>query len=306
MTSPAVRGRPGSLAIVLLAAIALVSLAIVWQVTRPASLPPYVPLTPSPEPIGAEVVIAAGDIARCDSVHDEGTARVVEGIAGTVLAIGDNAYESGSPIEYRDCYDPTWGRFLDRTRPVPGNHEYGTNGAAGYFGYFGPSVGTPAQPWYAYDLGAWRLYALDSQCLLTDDCDGQAETAWLRADLAANPRECVLAYWHHPRFSSGRHGDTPEVGPIWATLASAGGDVVLQGHDHLYERFAPIDGIRSFVLGTGGADHYEFHVIKSGSEVRDAEAFGVLVVTLRDGSYDWRFQASEGNTFVDSGSADCH
>lgn len=316
MTAPAARGRPGSLAnAALLMMILLIGIAIVWQVSRPAPLPPYVPGTPIPEPVGAEVIIAAGDIATCDTNHDEGTARVVEGIEGTVLALGDNAYETGSPTEYRDCYGPTWGRFKDRTRPVPGNHEYETPEAAGYFGYFGAAVGTAAQPWYAYDLGAWRLYALDSECSVDDRCDAAAELAWIQSDLASNPRQCVLAYWHQPRFSSGRHGDNVEMQSLWAELATAGADVVLQGHDHLYERFAPIDGlgdiapatgIRSWVLGTGGGEVYEFHDIRAGSEVRDAGAFGVLVMTLRADSYDWRFASSEEGSFFDSGTGQCH
>ncbi|MEO7117571.1 MAG: hypothetical protein ABIZ34_01220, partial [Candidatus Limnocylindrales bacterium] len=169
-------------------AIVLILGAVVYQVTRRSSLPPYTPGTPVAEPAGAHVVIAAGDIATCDSDHDELTARVVEGVAGTVLPLGDNQYESGTPTEYRDCYGPTWGRFKERTRPVPGNHEYQTPDAAGYFGYFGPAVGTAAAPWYAYDLGSWRLYALDSDCFIGDDvdtvCDAAGELAWLRSDLA--------------------------------------------------------------------------------------------------------------------------
>ena len=304
-------------AVVLAAAAALVigflvSSAGPSSTATPAPTPVGPTRPPASEPPGAHVLVGAGDIAACGSAHDDATAALVEGIAGTVFTAGDNAYESGTVEQYRDCYGPSWGRFKDRTRPVPGNHEYQTPGAAGYFEYFGAAAGDPARPWYAYDLGEWRVYALDSNCDAIGGCGSDSpEVAWLADDLTAQPRNCVLAYWHHPRFSSGRHGNTEEVQPIWATLADAGADVIVAGHDHLYERFAPIDaagvpspdGMRSFVIGTGGKNLYEFHDIQPGSEVREAATFGVLALTLRDGSYEWRFVPAEGRIFTDSGSA---
>ena len=306
---------------IVLVAAAMLLLFVPWALSGfsiPAA-PPPLPAGPAPSPQpelpGTARVIAAGDIAVCGSDWDEWTARTVETLAGTVLALGDDAYKHGSSADYRDCYDPSWGAFRARTRPVPGNHDWETAGAAGYLGYFGPDVAPDGRTWYAYDLGSWRLYALDADCPVEGVCDADAQLAWLSADLAANPRTCVLAYWHQPRFSSGRHGDNPAVQPMWQLLADAGADVVLNGHDHLYERFAQLDaagqpsaaGMREFVVGTGGGGLYEFHTIKVGSEVRDAATFGVLALDLHDASYDWRFIPVEGTTgFTDTGSTACH
>jgi hypothetical protein len=268
-----------------------------------------------PEPSGARVLVGAGDIADCGSTGDEATAALVEGIASTVFTAGDNAYPGGTIGQYRECYGPSWGRFIDRTRPVAGNHEYEDAGAAGYFEYYGALAGSAEAPWYAYDLGPWRVYALDSNCGPVGGCAADSgQLRWLRQDLADTPRECVLAYWHHPRFSSGRHGSQAQVDELWRTLADAGAEVVMAGHDHLYERFAPLDaageasatGIRSFVVGTGGRSLYEFHDIHRASEVRDAATFGVLALTLRDGGYDWRFVPIEGASFTDAGSGTCN
>lgn len=278
-----------------------------------------------PEPVGSPVatapdggalLVGAGDIASCANDHDAATARLVERLDAAVFTAGDNAYEAGTRQEYADCYGPTWGRFRDRTHPVPGNHDYVTAGASGYFGYFGAAVGAAGRSWYAYEVNGWRVYALDSDCQLDGGCDdGSPELAWLRADLAAHPTRCVLAIWHHPRFSSGRHGDDPAVQPLWAALVAAGADVVVAGHDHLYERFArrgadgaadPSGGIREFVVGTGGRELYEFHSIGPTSEVRDASTYGVLALTLWPDRYAWRFLPAEGATFTDSGSESCH
>lgn len=296
-----------------------VGLALVWRFAeRPLELPLSSPAPGSVAlpPSGAEVLIAAGDISECDSNADEATARLVESLSGTVAALGDLAYDSGSPSEFDRCYSPTWGRFRDRSRPVPGNHEYVTPGAAGYFEYFGEVAGSRGASWYAYDMGAWRIYALDSNCSQAGGCgEGSPQLEWLRGDLAQAPRDCVLAYWHHPRFSSGRHGSSTAVQPFWQLLSDSGADVVLVAHDHLYERFTPLDaagepdperGIRSFVVGTGGKDLYTFRDIIPRSEVRDHDTYGVLVMTLRDSSYDWRFVPIEGETFTDQGSGECH
>jgi hypothetical protein len=271
---------------------------------------------PSSTTSGPETLIAAGDITSCSVTSDSATARLVESIPGTVATLGDDAYESGSAQEYRQCYDPTWGTFLDRTRPAPGNHEYLTAGAAGYFAYFGLRAGDAKVGYYAYDLGAWRLYALNSNCADIGGCGADsAEVAWLQADLAAHPTQCVLAYWHHPRFSSGEHGSNAFVAGLWDTLEAAGADIVLNGHDHDYERFAPMNaagqvdtngGIVEFVVGTGGRSHYPFTRILPTSEVRDDTTFGVLDLTLSPGGWSSRFVPVAGKTFSDTASGTCH
>ena len=232
-----------------------------------------------------------------------------------VFTAGDNAYETGSLANYADCYDPTWGAFADRTWPVPGNHEYGTPGAAGYFDYFGARAGTVGAGWYAYDLGGWRIYALNSNCAVVGCAAGSAQEQWLRADLAASPRACVLAYWHHPRFSSGEHGNDPEVAPLWDALYEAGAEVIVNGHDHDYERFAPqtptgeansATGIREFVVGTGGAALRAFSTVRANSQVRNSATYGVVKLTLSPTGYAWQFVAAGSGTFRDSGSSTCH
>jgi Calcineurin-like phosphoesterase len=271
---------------------------------------------PSGTQRGPETLIAAGDITSCAVTSDSATAKLVESIPGIVATLGDDAYESGSAREYRQCYDPIWGAFLDRTRPAPGNHEYLTSGAAGYFGYFGLRAGDPKLGYYAYDLGAWRLYALNSNCADIGGCGpGSAQVAWLKADLAAHPTQCVLAYWHHPRFSSGEHGSNAFVAGLWDTLVAAGADIVLNGHDHDYERFAPMNdtgqvdttgGIVEFVVGTGGRSHYPFTRNLPTSQVRDDTTFGVLDLTLSPGGWSSRFVPVAGQTFTDSASGTCH
>ena len=260
-------------------------------------------------------IIGAGDIASCAYATDSQTAALLDDEWGTVLALGDNAYPKGSADQYQNCYGPTWGRHLKRTRPVPGNHEYRTRGAAGYFGYFGSRAGTPGKGWYAFDRGAWRVYALNSNCAEVGGCwIGSRQQRWLAADLAAHPRQCVLAFWHHPYFSSGSHGNITDVRGLWKTLQAAGAEVVLSGHDHDYERFAPqtwqgladpANGIREFVVGTGGTPVEAFNVIKPNSEVRNHTAHGVLRLRLHDGMYRWRFISTDG-LFSDSGTATCH
>ncbi len=223
------------------------------------------------------VLVGAGDIADCTTDHDARTAELVEGIAGTVFTAGDNAYEAGAPAAFRDCYGPTWGRFRDRTRPAAGNHDFVTRGADGYFGYFGPAAGRAPGGWYSYDAGAWHVVVLNSNCDAVGGCDAaSAQGAWLAADLAAHPARCTLAIWHHPRFSSGEHGGDPRADAFWRALYAAGADVVVNGHDHDYERFAPqapdgtadqAGGIREFVVGTGGKELRGFRSSAPNSEV---------------------------------------
>lgn len=285
--------------------------------TPPPSAPPPAPSpTPAPTPPAAAgaVLVGAGDIASCGLTADSATAKVVAGISGTVFTAGDNAYERGTAAEFRDCYGPTWGAFRDRTYPAPGNHDYETSGAGGYFSYFGARAGPVGTGWYAYDLGGWRIYALNSNCFVVG-CDvGSEQEQWLRADLATNPRACVLAYWHHPRFSSGQHGNDAEVAPLWEALYAAGAELIINGHDHDYERFAPqapggtadpSTGIRQFVVGTGGASLRSFSTIRANSEVRNSATFGVLKLTLSSGSYTWQFVPAGSGTFRDSGNGTC-
>jgi hypothetical protein len=273
--------------------------------------------TPTPISGADPVLVAAGDISSCANNGDAATANLLDSIAGTVITLGDNAYESGTATEFTNCYDPTWGRSKARTRPAVGNHEYGTAGAAGYYGYFGAAAGDPKKGYYSYDLGAWHIIAINSNCSQVGGCQtGSAQEQWLRSDLAAHPTACTLAYWHHPRFSSGEHGSTSSMQPIWQTLYDAGADVVLNGHDHDYERFAPQDpagnadsarGIREFVVGTGGKSHYAISTPITNSEVRNSDTFGVLKLTLHATSYDWQFIPEAGRTFTDSGSGvACH
>jgi hypothetical protein len=252
-------------------------------------------------------LVGAGDIASCDDEEDELTAQLLDEIPGTIFTTGDNAYSDGTFEEFMNCYDPTWGRHKERTRPIPGSHEYHTPAAEGYFQYF-----DGIEPYYAYDLGTWRIYALNSE---VDMSEGSPMMTWLEQDLAENPRECVLAYWHVPRWSSGEeHGRDPRVQPLWETMFEAGAELVLNGHEHNYERFTPMNaegepvpnGLRQIVIGTGGGGLYGFDEILSTSEARNDSTFGVLKLTLRETGYDWEFIPIAGSTFTDSGSAECH
>jgi hypothetical protein len=271
----------------------------------------------------APVLLAVGDIADCRSSGDEATAAVIRRLRGTIATLGDNVYRSGSAREYEDCYGPTWGMENARTRPVPGNHEYGTPRARGFFGYFGAASGDHGTGYYSYDLGAWHVVALNSNCEAIGGCTANsAQGQWLRAELARHPATCTLAYWHHPLFSSGKtHGGDAAMRPIWKLLYAAGADVVLSGHEHNYERFAPQDpgglpdparGIREFVVGTGGESHYGFGKPLPTSERRNADTYGVLALTLHPTGYDWAFvPAGRGGSprnhaFTDNGSGTCH
>jgi hypothetical protein len=268
-------------------------------------------VTVSPQPASV-VLVGAGDIASCTSSDDETTAKLLDAIDGTVFTAGDNAYENGSAADYSQCYDPTWGRHKSRTRPAIGNHEYNTVGAAGYFDYFGTAAGDRSKGYYSYDLGAWHVIVLNSNLLMTA---GSFQETWLRADLAAHPMRCTLAIWHHPRFSSGHHGSSTTLQPLWQALYDANADLVVSGHDHIYERFKPqtpdgqVDltrGIREFVVGTGGASFYAFEHPAPNSEVKNDVTHGVLKLTLYGDRYDWKFVPVAGSSFTDSGTGTCH
>lgn len=272
--------------------------------------------TPVATPDAGMVLVGAGDIASCHFDGDEATARLLDEIEGTIFTLGDNAYDNGTAEEFAQCYDPTWGRHLERTRPVPGNHDYYTEGAQGYFDYFGTNAGEPGQGWYSYDLGPWHIVALNTNCDAVGGCGaGSAQHAWLEADLAAHPSQCTLAYMHHPLFSSAGHGGEADLDAIWTALHASGAEVVLAGHDHTYERFAPMApdgtldperGITQFVVGTGGGPLREISEIHPHSQSRNSEAFGVLRLTLYPGGYEWEFVPVEGESFTDAGQAACH
>ena len=290
-------------------------------VTSPAASPTLsvtamlpVVMTPAPDP----VLVGAGDIAACGDQFngDEATAALLDTISGTVVTLGDTVYPSGTADQFAQCYDPSWGRQKARTRPVPGNHDYMTSNATPYFQYFGAVAGEADKGYYSYDLGAWHIIALNSNCSNIGGCDmGSTEYKWLVADLAAHPARCTLAYFHHPRFSSGPHGDNAFIQPFWQALYDAGADVVLNGHDHDYERFAPQTpasapdeqrGIREFVVGTGGYSHYAFGTPAANSELRNDDTYGVLKLTLHEDSYDWQFIPVAGGAFTDAGTGVCH
>ncbi len=260
-------------------------------------------------------LIAAGDIADCTPGAQQ-TAALVDTIPGTVAALGDLAYENGTAQEFANCYEPTWGRFKARTKPAAGNHEYGTAGASGYFGYWGAVAGNSTQGWYSYDLGAWHVVVLNSNCVQVGGCDaGSPQGVWLRADLASRTNRCTVAYWHHPLFSTGLVGESSSTKPLFQALFDADADLVLVGHSHTYQRWAPLTpdgvvdparGIRQFVVGTGGRFFHDVGTPVAGQEMANNDTFGVLRLTLRSTSYDWQFMPVAGRTFTDSGSQTCH
>jgi PKD repeat protein len=265
---------------------------------------------------GPAVLAGAGDIADCSRASQEGTAKVLDGIVGQVATFGDGAYPNGSLTDYMNCFNPSWGRHKARTRPSTGNHEYNFGqaaGAPGYYAYWGAAAGDSGIGYYSYTLGAWHIVVINSSLDMTA---GSTQEQWLRADLAAHPTTCTLAYWHHPRFSSGGNGSTLETQPIWQALYDYGAEVVVNGHDHDYERFAPqtptgaldnTNGIREFVVGTGGNSLYSWPGNPiANSEVRSNVNYGVIKFTLWPTSYDWQFIPVAGGTFTDAGSTLCH
>jgi hypothetical protein len=300
-------------------------------------------IVPSASATGAMTIAAAGDIAckpqgayfdgsKANYCQFRATANAIrsEIHAGTVqrvLALGDTQYSSGTTYQYANAYDPTWGTFKASTEPSPGNHEYGTAQASGYFQYFAPT--TPqisrGRYYYSYDLGSWHMIVIDSNCAdlpgpsWNPDAgcvNGSPEMNWLQNDLANHDVGCTLAYWHHPIFSSAETGYDPKMLPMWRVLADAGVDVVLTGHRHVYERFAPLaadgtldrtNGMVQFVVGTGGDDHGTLQSSMAPNEVvRNNTTFGYLKMTLGSGSYSWTFVPVTGGTFSDSGSRSCH
>jgi hypothetical protein len=256
--------------------------------------------------------VGSGDIGLCNSPGVAATARLVDRIPGLVFTTGDNAYPNGTAANFRDCYEPHWGRHLDRTRPVPGNHDYESPGAMPYFEYFGPNAGPPGVGYYSYTAGPWHIVALNSEVQVGPS---SAQMQWLRADLMAyrNTR-CTAAMWHKPLFTSGPNGPNPHMRDIWRTLYEFDADLIITGHDHLYERFAPQDpdgrldatrGIRQLTIGTGGGPLYSPITTAANSQIIRS-TYGVLKLTLLDGSYQWEFVPVDGGAIGDTGSASCH
>lgn len=298
----------------LIAARVLAAASLIVGLSVCRSVPTGAPFTPSTS--GAAIVVAAGDIACPGQPCDEqrATADLVDSMRpDAVLALGDIQYVDGALADFESSFDPTWGRFLDETYPVPGNHEYHLPDAQGYFDYFGAAAYPEQGGWYSFDVGDWHLLAINSG----SGTISAEQLAWVEADLAGDDHVCELAYWHHPKWSSGTvHGPDPEpaLESLWQTLHTAGVDVVLNGHEHNYERFALLDpngrpdpqgGIRQFVVGTGGRSSYPFGDPMPGSEKRITDVFGVLELTLQAEGYGWRFVGVPG-TVLDQGSADCH
>ena len=259
------------------------------------------------------VLVGAGDIGVCGTKGSELTARLLDRIPGTVFTAGDNAYFQGTADQFTKCYDPTWGRHRARTRPAPGNHDYESGGGA-YYNYFGANAGPAGLGYYAFTVGLWRVISLNSE---VSSAPGSAQLEWLHNELSTARTFCTAVIWHRPLFSSGRAGDNADMRDVWRTLYEFDVDLVINGHDHDYERFAPQDpdgrldparGIREFVVGTGGAVPVGFTSLHANSEVRGA-ALGVITFTLNNGGYQWAFvpvPSSDGSSFVDSGSDSCH
>jgi hypothetical protein len=275
----------------------------------PAPPPEPPPPPPEPPPPASEIFVGAGDISGCTLRFQDGpTADLLDGIEGTVFALGDNVQGFGTPEEFAACYEPTWGRHKARTWPAVGNHEYNVPGAVPHYEYWGERAGPAGKGYYSYDLGDWHIVVLNSNILFGE------QNEWLAADLAANPSRCTLAYWHHPWFTSSSYRGPEELLRFVQILYEAGADVVLTGHAHGYERFAPQTpegepdeerGIRHFVAGTGGAPFHPFRRIKANSEVREL-AWGVLKLELFADRYTWEFVPVEGETFTDEGEGSCH
>jgi acid phosphatase type 7 len=268
------------------------------------------------------VLVGAGDIAGCKAIEwAKATAKLIDQIPGMVFAAGDLAYERGSAEEFQNCYATTWGRFKDRTRPALGNHEYGEPTASAYFQYWGRQAGPAGKGYYSFDLGSWHIVVLNTNCGaqgLGGCAANSPQEAWLRQDLSEHPNACIVAYGHHALFSSGvfkSHAIHPELKPLWQDLYAAHADLMLAGHEHSYERFAPQDpdgradpahGIREIVAGTGGRSHDMLGFAIPNSEVRNTDTYGVLKLTLAPQGYTWEFIPEQGKAFRDSGAGVCH
>ncbi len=295
------------LSLLVLALVLLSACGTVTQSLAPAPAPTFAPDV---------TVLAAGDIAQCgnasaETIDANRTAQLLDTLPGTLLVLGDEAYDAGTTAQFQNCFDQVWGKFKNRSMPTPGNHEYVTPGAGPYFDYWGELAGPPGKGYYSTTLGAWHIISLNANI---PTGYGSPQEQWLRQDLQATHNKCILAFWHQPLFSSGQNGNDPAMHDVWVDLYNSGATLVLNGHDHDYERFMPQDpegnanplrGIREFVVGTGGGDLRPFAQIQPNSELRHEGAFGVLKLTLHSTSYSWQFVPVAGETFTDSGNAPC-
>ncbi|MBK6870064.1 MAG: metallophosphoesterase [Kineosporiaceae bacterium] len=305
------------------AAVVAVGLAVVWSADRDGvSLAPAGQPTPTHSGADAVRVVVAADLAcpsptpQPDDCQQAATSQVALGLSPEAVVLpGDLQYDRGTREEFVRAFAPSWGRLTAITHPAAGNHEYDSPGAAPYFDYFGEAAGPPGRGWYSRDLGSWHVIALNSNCAEVGGCgEGSPQLAWLRADLARNPARCVMAFWHHPRWSHSKHGDHEQVGAFVEVLHAAGAELVFTGHDHNYQRFEPrrpdgardeATGVRQFVIGTGGRRLYPISSTQ-GLDAATDESFGVLSLTLGANGYDWRFVPAAGGTYSDHGSATCH
>jgi acid phosphatase type 7 len=267
-------------------------------------------------PTSVPMLIGAGDIAYCGDQYqwDEQTAKIIDGYPeAAVFTAGDNSQDSGTMDEFRNCYGPSWGRFQNRIHPSPGNHDYATDTGANYYAYFGDTAGEPGKGYYSYNVGDWHIISLNSICDREDCRRDTAQEAWLRSDLEASGSTCQLLYWHIPRWTSGFYKNAPNSTYLWNIAAEYGVEVVISGHDHQYERFAPQDnkgnpdpfGVRQFVVGTGGAPLMGFDQIQPNSEVQYNQSNGVILFRLYTGYYEWQF-ISTASDFTDWGNGECH
>jgi acid phosphatase type 7 len=274
-------------------------------------------------------IAAAGDIA-CDPAdrdYNGGAGRngrcqqraVSDGLlsagVSAVLPLGDEQYENGALAKFMASYHPTWGRLNPIVRPIPGNREYETPGASGYYAYFGAAAGDPAKGYYSYDLGSWHIVALNSNCEFVACNAGSPQEQWLRADLAAHRTACTLLYWHHPRFAAGGAGQAEDTSALFNAAYAARAELVLVGHAHIYERYTPFSptgvgepgrGVRQIIVGTGGEEQSRLAPPVPGVEVRSNTSLGYLRVTLRPTGYDWQFVPVAGGALNDRGSTACH
>jgi hypothetical protein len=257
------------------------------------------------------VLVGAGDIGLCGSPAVAATAQLLDSISGIVFTTGDHAYPDGTAANFRDCYEPHWGRHRGRTRPSPGNHDYHSAGAAPYFAYFGENAGPFGLGYYSYIAGPWQVIALNSEVPIGP---GSAQIQWLRTTLATNRSPCTMAYWHKPLFTSGPNGANLDMREVWRALYEFGADLVINGHDHLYERFAPQDpdgradsarGLRQITIGTGGGPLYTPITSAANTEAIHV-GYGVLKLTLADGNYQSEFVPVAGNPYTDRSLGQCH
>ncbi len=289
------------------AATSKVYLPFVTKANQPVVPPPTVP-----PPVGDAVILVGGDTRSGCSSAAAATAKILDANPGIPILHNGDMVNSGTSTEFNSCYSQTWGRHKARTRPVPGNHEYDTAGAGPYYDYFGANAGVRGKGYYSFNVGAWHIVMLNSEISISSASE---QVQWLKADLAANPTRCSLAMWHRPLFSSGQHGNNSDVAALFQTFYNAGGELVFNGHDHDYERFAPqtpsgaLDnarGVRQIVIGTGGAPLYSWGSIRSNSQVRNSNTYGMIKLTLRSDSYTWQFLPVAGSSFADSGTTACH